>query len=106
LIHSFVFALLLVFLFSGTCGSCIGYVDGNYVGSQHLYSEALWAFRMNVDLPGLRRWPDSLIFSDAYQHFSGERGINAYGYVYGAGHECGVGFHVYNVPFALAGAVF
>jgi hypothetical protein len=34
----------LVFLFSAGYGSCIGYVDGNYVGFQHLYSEALLAF--------------------------------------------------------------
>lgn len=50
-------------------GSCIGHVDGDYVGSQHLYSEALRTFRLNVDLPVLRR--SCPISGGAYEHFKG-----------------------------------
>lgn len=46
--------------------------------SQHLYSEALSAFRMNVDLLGLGRSSGCLIFAGAYQlFFSGGVGNDA-----------------------------
>ena len=59
------------FFFSGACGSCIGYVDGHYVGFQHLYSEAYPAVRMNVDLLGSRRLSSCLFYGGAYEHFKG-----------------------------------
>lgn len=79
--------------------SCIDYVNENHPGFWHLYSEALGAFPMNVDLPGLWRLSTCPLSGGAYEH-SWE------------GHMCGGWararrpLHVYEFSFAMAGAVF
>ena len=73
-------------------GSCIGYVDGDHVGFQHLYSEALLAFRMNVDLLGLGRSSGHFDVCRCISAFFRGLGDDASGYACAGGHERGVRF--------------
>ena len=91
------------FIFLLISGSCIGYVGGHCVGFQHLYSEALWAFRMNVDLLGLARTWGGPISGGAYEH-SWEGHIAGL-HLCGGGHERGVRSMSMNIPLQWLGVV-
>ena len=78
-------------------------MDEHYVGFQHLYSEALWAFRINVDLLGLARTWVCPISGGAYELREGHiAGLH----LCGGGHERGVRSMSMNTPLQWLGVVF